>query len=285
MLEKSLFIESSNPAISPHRIAYYEWENPAASKTVICVHGLTRNGRDFDYLAQKLSETYRVISVDMPGRGKSDYLLDPLQYNYFTYIYDMQCLLASLGLAKVYWVGTSMGGIICMMLAPLMPGLIEKLVLNDIGCLIPAVGLKRIFSYAGVKTQFASMEEARQTLRENMASFGITDEIHWQHLYAYSLIQKADGSVHMHYDAAIALAFQNVQEVVDVNLWGTWEAIKPIPTLLIRGAESDILTAETSQQMQALHGNLVLREIANTGHAPMLMEDPQIKLIDDWLKN
>lgn len=279
MQEHTLLIQSP----LPHSLTYYEWGNPLASKTVLCVHGLTRNARDFDFLAQALAGHYRVICVDMPGRGKSERLSDPLQYNYLTYLADMQFLISSLQITSFHWVGTSMGGIIGMMLANALPGAMSSLVLNDIGCLIPAAGLRRILSYAGVKMQFSGMDEAQRALRETMSSFGISEEQHWQHIFTHSLITQPDGTVRMAYDAAIMSSFPKPEEIVDVNLWGTWEGVTKIPTLLLRGEQSDILPLEVAGQMQQLHPALKLETIRATGHAPMLMTHDQIGMVSGWL--
>lgn len=279
MKEYSLIIETP----SPHKLVYYEWGDSHAAETILCLHGLTRNARDFDFLAQALSAHYRVICVDMPGRGKSGRLADPLQYNYLTYLADIQFLIAALQLKSFHWVGTSMGGILGMMLVNALPGAMRSLVLNDIGCLIPATGLKRILGYAGVKMHFNTMQEAQKALRENMATFGIANEQHWQHIFLHSLVAQTDGTVRMAYDPAIIASFPQTQEIVDVNLWGTWEAVAKIPTLLLRGADSDILPADVASQMQALHPRLTRHDIVNTGHAPMLMEYDQIKLVENWL--
>lgn len=275
------FIDIPTPL--PHRLAYYAWGNPQAPETVVCVHGLTRNSRDFDFLAATLSTRYRVICPDIAGRGKSDPLADPAQYHYLTYLSDMQHLLASLGLKRVHWVGTSMGGIIGMMMAGALPGLIQSMTLNDIGCLIPAAGLKRIFSYAGVNTSFPDRASAESALRTNMATFGITDEAHWRHIFEHSLLAGPDGMIRMAYDPLITSGFPKPDAVADVNLWAAWDAVKPLPTLLLRGEHSDILTRETALQMREMHPSLTLHEIPATGHAPMLMQGEQIKLLADWL--
>lgn len=271
--------------ISPHTLACYQWGNPDAKNTIICLHGLTRNARDFDFLAQALASDCRVLCPDMPGRGKSGKLANPAGYNYTTYVADMQYLLASLRLSRVHWVGTSMGGIIGMMLANAHPGLIQSLTLNDVGCLIPAAGLKRILSYAGVKMQFATRAEAEATLRDICKPFGIHDEKHWQHLFTYSLEDMLGGGVRFAYDANIVMPFAKDSPVMDVNLWPLWPMMTAVPILLIHGAQSDILTHGTALSMQEQHPNLTLYEVADAGHAPALMADEQITFIKQWMNN
>ncbi len=269
--------------IAAHRLAYYDWGDKTADKTVLCVHGLTRNARDFDFLAKALDSNYRVISVDIAGRGKSHYLSDPASYNYTTYATDMATFIHILGLKDIHWVGTSMGGIIGMMLINMLPGVIRSLTLNDIGCLIPASGLKRILAYAGNNTIFETRSLAEQALRSNCQSFGITNEEHWQHLFVHSIIEE-NGKIRLAYDPHITDSLPPADKAEDVEMWPMWEAVSKIPTLLIRGENSDILLRETALNMQTTHPQLTLAEIANTGHAPMLMDDAQIKLIREWLE-
>lgn len=275
--------ETLKPAtLQSHILSYLKWGN--GSEVVLCVHGLTRLARDFDFLAAKLSEKYTVICPDMAGRGGSEWLREATDYNYATYIADIFTLLDSLNIKTVHWVGTSMGGIIAMMAAGMRPTLIKSLVLNDVGCLIPAASLERILSYAGVKMHFANRQDAEAHLRLICKPFGIFEEGHWQHLFAYTIRPLADGTCTLHYDPNIITPLKTA-EIKDVNLWAFWEALKTIPLLLIRGAQSDLLLAETAQQMQAMHPNLTLHDIPNAGHAPALMSEGEINLVRGWLEN
>lgn len=265
-----------------HRIAYYSWGNSAAEQTIICVHGLTRNGRDFDFFASALSDKYRIICPDMPGRGESDYLANPAAYNSATYLVDILSLLTALKITKTHWIGTSMGGIIGMIMANTIPGLIRSLTLNDVGMLIPAAALKRIMSYAGVNTNFATRAEAEAALRANCSPFGIKSEINWQHIFTYGIVED-NGKFRLNYDPKIMIAFANPEKVEDANMWGLLEGVSKIPTLLIRGADSDLLTRDTALQMKEKIPGLTLYEVAGAGHAPALMEDDQISFIKNWL--
>jgi len=291
--EENVNVEQASPppSLPPtgggvHRVVCYQWGNDNAPRTVLCVHGLTRNGRDFDFLSRALVENYRVICPDMPGRGESDWLANPLGYNYPAYVADMGFIIKSLGLTQVDWVGTSMGGIIGMMMANAVPGLIRALVLNDIGCVLSAAGIKRIMSYPASKNPCPSRAEAEATMRERCATFGIREEAHWQHMFTYGL-QEKNGCWRAAYDPAIMAAYSTDRDkeaaVADLDLWGLWEAVTKIPVLLIRGAESDLLSRETALAMQSRHPNLTLREIPGCGHAPALMEDSQIMMVKDWL--
>ena len=277
--------EASDP-ISRHRVACYQWGNPAIGQTVLCAHGLTRNGRDFDFLARAVASDYHVLCPDMPGRGYSGWLKNPLGYNNPAYVADVTFILRSLNVQRVHWIGTSMGGIMGMLAANSFPGLLKSLVINDIGCFIAADGLRRIGALADLKTTYANRSEAETAYRERCASFGITDEAHWQHLFAYGLREHSNGSFSFTYDPAIfAVGFPKDAPVADVDLWPLWEAVKAIPVLLIRGAESDILSRGTALEMQFRHPDLVLHEVNNCGHAPTLMENKEIALIYEWLNS
>lgn len=273
------FLDIPFPA-APHTLHMLRWGN--SGDIVLCVHGLSRNAHDFDYLAAALAAQYQVLCPDMPGRGKSDWLPRTEFYNYQTYVFDLQQMLRTMNITRVHWIGTSMGGILGMMMAGAMPGLIQSLVLNDVGAVVSKKGLQRIMSYAGVRMEFDTRAEAEAEIRTIFVPFGVRDENHWQHIFTHSL-HESKGKVRFAYDPAIVGTLPPKEAIMDVNLWPLWEAVKSIPTLLIRGADSDILTKETAQMMQATHPNLTYREIADTGHAPMLMETSQVTMIRDWL--
>ncbi len=270
-----------------HKLHYYEWGDDSCDKTVICVHGLTMNARDFDYLACTLSANgYRVICPDIVGRGKSDWLSNPKWYGYPLYVADMTTLLTTLGLSSVHWIGTSMGGLIGMMLESSMPHIIDKMVINDIGPFIPKESLMRIGSYVGQNMVFDTMEEAENNLRKNFAPFGITDESHWQHMITNHITQKDDGKYHGAYDPAISNAFWNKRgkqrKMHDMNLWKMWNLIH-CPMLVLRGEQSDLLIKDTALRMQK-NDNVELVEFPNIGHAPSLMDNHQIDIILKWLQ-
>jgi pimeloyl-ACP methyl ester carboxylesterase len=272
----------STESAAAHRMAYYAWGSPN-NPAIFCVHGLTRNARDFDYLARELAGQYYVICPDMAGRGKSPPLSDPKSYHYGTYVADVLFLLQSLSLSQIRWVGTSMGGIIGMMLMNTAPGIIQSLVLNDIGCTVSAAGLKRISEYAGAHTVFQTTDAARSALRSNLSTFGIADEAHWEHMFEHSLVDAQDGSVRLAYDPSIMFNFPKDQDIKDIDLWGLWEGVKTKPLLMIRGKTSDLLTLETVHKMQASHTQNQYHEVENAGHAPCLMDTTTISLIKNWL--
>jgi pimeloyl-ACP methyl ester carboxylesterase len=267
-----------------HRLAYYEWgarENP---RVLLCVHGLTRNALDFAIFAARLCADWRVIAVDMPGRGKSEWLENGDEYNYSTYLADLAALLDHLAIDGVDWLGTSMGGIIGMMMAGFAPDRLRRLVLNDVGAWIPADGLRRILSYAGKLVHFASRTEAETALRAICAPYGIRQEANWRHLFASSLVEVDDGSVSLAYDPAIGRSLTAQPEVHAIDLWPVWEAVQ-CPTLILRGEESDILTREIAETMRSQRPGVTLVEFPGIGHAPSLMEPDQMTPVEDWLRS
>lgn len=274
------------------KLAYYKWQHDDVAlpqRTIVCVHGLTRNGRDFDYLASHLASTQpvRVISVDIAGRGLSDRLVNPADYNYATYVQDMLALLAHLGVGMVDWVGTSMGGLTALFLQQAAPGIIKRLVLNDIGPHLPSTSLKRIARGLDNVHTFSDAEQAMAKFRSMLAPFGVKEEEHWQHLFRHSLVRDKKGNYIFHFDPRIRKSTfsADVEKIVDVELWSTWEMALSIPTLIIRGTESDILLPTTAKRMVEQHNKAQLVEFPGVGHAPALMDAEQTKMIGDWLKS
>lgn len=265
-----------------HRLAYVEWGELSASRVVVCVHGLTRNGRDFDSLARALAARgCRVVCPDMPGRGESDWLEQAGEYDMATYLTDMTALLARLDVESVDWVGTSMGGLIGMMLAAKGNTPIHRLVLNDIGAVVEKAGLERIRGYVGAHTYFASREEAFAQMRMLLASFGPLSEEEFTHLAENSIRLADDGGVRFHYDPAIGEALRGAP-LAEVNLWPVWDALR-CPVLVLRGADSDLLSAEVAAEMTHRGPGCRLVTFPDTGHAPSLMAEDQLSCIIDWL--
>ena len=260
-------------------LRWWEWGKQDGAP-VVCVHGLTRTGRDFDPLAAALAATgRRVFCPDLPGRGGSDRLADPMLYVPPTYVVALGHLLARID-GPVDWVGTSLGGI-CGMLAAATPGYpIGRLVLNDIGSLIPKASLLRIRDYLGKEPAFPGIAALEAHLRAVHAPFGPLTDAQWRHLAETSARWMPDGSVALHYDPAIA-APMRASEPEDIDLGPVWARVD-VPTLLIRGAESDLLLRETALRMAARPG-VRLAEIAGCGHAPALMDAAQIALVTDFL--
>ncbi|HRE54628.1 MAG TPA: alpha/beta hydrolase [Candidatus Competibacter sp.] len=264
-----------------HGVHYTEWGDPANPKVLICVHGLTRTGRDFDFLAAALEQDYRVICPDVVGRGQSDWLPDKLDYGYPLYVSDMAMLLARIDAQRLDWIGTSMGGLIGMFLARYPNTPIHKLVINDVGPRIPAAGLKRIADYVGRVVAWNSLEDMDRALRVFAAPFGrLTDE-QWRRMIVNSARQLEDGRYTTAYDPGIAETFKNM-EIKDIDLWSVWDAIR-CPTLLLRGAHSDVLDHPDAIAMTERGPKAKLVEFPGMGHAPALMADDQIAVVRDWL--
>ena len=268
-----------------HRMAYWEWGDAANPRVLVCAHGLSRQGRDFDTLARSLVDTYRVICPDVVGRGRSDRLVDPMGYQLPAYVADMVTLLARLDARTVHWVGTSMGGLIGMGLASLPHSPIERLVLNDVGPTIEPVAIARIGTYLGVPVHWATLDEAADYLLSISKGFGPHSRDEWLALTRPML--KAEGSGFIpHYDPAIGVPFRAVTPEMaaagQAALWRTYDQIA-CPTLLLRGADSDLLTPATAQAMTERGPRARLVEFAGIGHAPTLVAPGQIAVVREFL--
>lgn len=268
-----------------HRMRYVDWGDPGAPRVVICVHGLTRNCRDFDFLAPALLPDFRVVCPDVAGRGRSDWLYAKEDYGYPQYCADMTALIARATAGgkprEIYWVGTSMGGVIGMLLASRPNTPITKLVLNDVGTLIPKAALERIAQYVGKDPRFKTLEELEAIMRLVLAPFGALTDAQWRHLTVTGAKQHGDGSWGMRHDPGIGIPFQK-GPLADVDLWQYWDTIA-CPTLLLRGAQSDLLLKDTAVAMTQRGPKPRLIEFDGIGHAPMLMADDQIKVVREFL--
>ena len=279
------YVQCLSPA-GFHRMHYTEWGDPANPRVLVCVHGLTRCGRDFDFLAQALAADYRVVCPDVVGRGLSDWLRDPLHYATPQYAADMVTLLARLDVEQVDWLGTSMGGMIGMALAAQQGTPIRKLILNDVGPAISAAALKRIGDYLAAPPDFAALAEAEAYIRRVFAPFGALSDAQWRHLTEHVVKATPAGRLSLHYDPGIARAFAAAVAALgegrDMELWPLYDAIR-CPTLVVRGANSDLLTRETVAQMAARGPRAAAVEIPGVGHAPTFMDDAQLKCVRDFL--
>ncbi|MBK7416460.1 MAG: alpha/beta hydrolase [Dechloromonas sp.] len=281
MLMRKNSVQCASPS-GLHRMAYTEWGAPDNPRVLVCVHGLTRNARDFDRLAGALAQHYRVICPDVVGRGQSGHLKNPAFYSVPQYVADMVTLIARLNVQTVHWVGTSMGGLIGMALASMENTPIRKLLLNDVGPLITLESLQRIATYVGTDPTWATFDEALNFVKLVSTPFGLLTEADWMHLTEHSISQRSDGRWGFLYDPAIASPFKATFADKDIDLWPIYELIK-CPTLVLRGAESDLLKHETWQEMGERGPRAKLAEIQGVGHAPMFMTDEQISLARDFL--
>ena len=276
-----------------HRMVYREWGDADNPRVLVCVHGLSRQGRDFDVLAAALSGHWRVICPDVVGRGESDWLADPMAYVLPTYVADMITLLARANVEQVDWVGTSMGGLIGLGVASLAGrdgrSMVRRLVLNDVGPTIRVEALQRIGGYLGVPQRFATVEAGAEYLRSISAGFGPHDAEQWLALSRPQLkpVQDEQGAGWtMRYDPAIAVPFRattpELAAMGEALLWQRYDALR-CPTLLVRGAESDLLSAETAQAMTQRGPRARLLELAGVGHAPTLVAPDQVQAVREFL--
>ncbi len=285
------FVRCASPR-GLHRIAYLEWGDPKNKRVLVCVHGLTRCARDFDTLAAALSEHYRIVCPDIAGRGDSEWLADPMFYQLPQYVGDMVTLIARLDVEGVDWLGTSMGGLIGMAVAGLpvaSPGqgraagpLITKLVINDAGPVVSKVSLERIATYVGMAPVFPDIATAERYVRAVFTTFGPHTDAEWRVLTEAVLRKNADGSLRLHYDPKIAEPFRANMPEKDLELWPVWDAIR-CPTLVLRGAQSDLLTRETCDKMTQRGPQAKVVEIPGVGHAPTLMHADQIEVVKEFL--
>jgi pimeloyl-ACP methyl ester carboxylesterase len=275
------FLQCASPR-GLHRIAYWEWGDPKNDRVLVCVHGLGRCARDFDALAAAMSDRYRVVCPDVAGRGDSDWLADPMLYQVPQYVSDMVALIARLDVEQVHWVGTSMGGLIGMTLASLPQTPVRKLVINDAGPVIAKASLERIAAYFGMAPSFPDMATAEKYVRTVSAPFGPHSDAEWRFLAEVVLRKNPDGTLRLHYDPRIAEPFRASMPEKDLELWPLWDAIR-CPTMVVRGALSDLLTKETVAAMANRGPKAKVVEIAGVGHAPTLMHADQVSVVREFL--
>jgi len=288
-------------------MAYTEWGDPSNKKIVLCVHGLTRTGRDFDVLAKRLAQDYRVVCPDVVGRGMSDRLANPAFYAIPQYAADMVNLVDRLQPSELHWVGTSMGGLIGLAYAgalalarvqqqtltpaqhysnlPSTGVRLDRLVLNDVGPHLEPVSLERIGQYVGEAIEFANFDEAVQYVKKTAASFGPHTKAQWQELTRYTYIEQ-NGRWIKHYDLGLAVPFKNMTPEVAAQgeqyLWSAYASVQT-PILILRGSQSDLLSKQTLQHMLERNPQAKSHEFSGVGHAPTLMNDDQVKVVTDFL--
>ncbi len=293
-----------------HEIAYTEWGNPRSSRLVFCVHGFTRNSRDFDALAISLADTCHVVCMDAAGRGLSEWLPHKGDYTFGLYMTDAAALLARVtapvpasGLRRIIgnrrpptryvdWIGTSMGGLIGMMLAAKRHTPIRRLVLNDVGPLVPWRALIQMkHSHSGGHVSFATVRDAEAYLRTSCAPFGPLNAVQWRHVAQHGTIRKSDGSYVLAFDPAIITHMRGggvtgvefgSEFLSGVDLWPTYDAIR-CPTLVLRGAESTLLPKNIADDMTHRGPKAEIVEFPGIGHAPWLKTEDQIKVVRDFL--
>ena len=269
-----------------HRMAYWEWGDAANPRVLVCAHGLSRQGRDFDTLAQALMGSYRVVCPDVVGRGQSDWLADPLGYHIPAYVGDMVTLLARLNAQSVDWVGTSMGGLIGLLVASLQGSPVRRLVLNDIGPTIEPVAMQRIGAFLGLPVRWSSLEEAADAMWAISKGFGPHTREQWLALSQPQIVSDGAGGFKPRYDPGIAVPFKAITPetaaVGEAMVWARYDSLR-CPTLLLRGAESDLLSRETALAMTQRGPKARLHEFAGVGHAPTLVQAEQRQVVSDFL--
>jgi pimeloyl-ACP methyl ester carboxylesterase len=293
-----------------HRVAYLDWGRAANKHVVLCVHGLARNSRDFDFLATELARDCRVICPDVVGRGDSEWLADKGDYRFSTYLADAAVLLARVtaparppflgmisglqaggGPKRIDWIGTSMGGLIGMLLAAKQGSPIRRLVLNDVGPFVSWGSLYRLKGYVGGGRSFPTVAAAESWIREVCAPFGRLSDKQWRHLARHSVFKAERGEYQLRYDPGIGQGLRGHSDpefplgphfLHGIDLWSTWAQVR-CPVLVLRGADSDVLTRETVARMQEAKPDLQVVEFAGTGHAPALMDPEQIAAVARFL--
>ena len=267
-------------------MAYWEWGDPSNDRVLVCVHGLTRQGRDFDVLARSLAQTYRVICPDIAGRGQSEWLTDPSGYAIPHYVADVVTLLARVDARTLDWVGTSMGGLIGMAVAGLPGSPIRRMVLNDVGPRMEAVALQRIGAYVGLPLRWPTVEAAAEYLRVVSAGFGPHSHEQWLALTRPYLKEDGQGGFVPRYDPQIGLALKTITpEIAQMGEQLLWQAYDRIQaqTLLLRGAQSDLLSVQTAQEMAQRGPKAACVTFEGVGHAPTLVQDDQVGVVREFL--
>jgi pimeloyl-ACP methyl ester carboxylesterase len=267
-----------------HELSYTEWGPRDKNRIVICVHGLTRQGRDFDFLAAALArQSLRVVCPDLVGRGRSSWLASTASYVLAQYCADMGTIIAATGATEVDWVGTSLGGMIGMVMAAYPNSPIRRLVVNDIGPTVPAMAALQIGQrLLGAPTSFVSLEDAERHFRTKHPGYGLTEDAQWAHV-ARNSVEWCEqlGAYRLLFDRKIVQAYFIYPAMV-VPLWRQWETI-PADILIVRGGNSDVLPPALVRDMTARNPRASVVEMPGVGHMPMLMDDGQIQPVVDFL--
>ena len=268
-----------------HKIVYSDWGNED-DQPIICVHGLTGNGHDFDYIAADLIQHgYRLICIDLPGRGRSDFLKDPLDYNYGQYIEDINAVLAHEDLGEpnsLDWLGVSLGGLLGFRFAGIEDSPIRKLIVNDVGPVVPKPALDFIYHVISKQYTFDTIPDLEKRMRETRGlTWGPVTDGQWKHMAEHNARALDDGQITYAYDPNIAKVFEG-EPIGEADLWPYWDAIA-CPTLVIRGAHSVLLTKDIVREMETRGPDFNFIEFEGCGHVPSLMAENQIEAVKAWL--
>jgi pimeloyl-ACP methyl ester carboxylesterase len=270
----------------PHRLHYAEWGAPDSPRVIVCAHGYSGNARDFDYLASHLAQDARVISIDFPGRGDSEWPLSPLEYNFAQFVADARTLLAQQGLKSVDWIGTSMGGLLGMMLAAQPSSPVRRLVMNDIGAFVPMDALQQISRGLEAPESFATLAEVEAHLRRTRAEWGPIGDAEWKAMALNGSRPLRPGSraLRLHFDPRIAQVARPIPLTPGLFFWDSWYRVR-CPVLLMRGERSRVFPRNVADTMLDVRPDARLVEIPGCGHVPSLMTDPQATLVRDFLQD
>lgn len=264
-----------------HRLHYVEWGAPDNPRVVVCAHGYSGNARDFDFLARELANETRVACPDVAGRGESDRFATAFQYHFPQFLSDMNALVTRLGVKQLDWVGTSMGGLLGMMLAAQPGNRIRRLVMNDVGAFLPMAALNHIALNLKAPPRFASLAEVEMHMRHTHRDWGELTDAQWHHLARHGA-RLVDGEYRLHFDPQIATSFQSFAMGPGLFFWDKWAQVR-CPVLLIRGERSDVFPRTVADVMLAMKPGARLVEIPGCGHAPSLMSPSQIGIVRDFL--
>ena len=267
------------------RLHYRDYPGASDKPPLLCLHGLTRNARDFEHFAERYSPQFRVLVLEFRGRGLSDYDPQPSRYSPLTYCADVQHFLDHVGAPHAIFVGTSLGGLVTMSMAVLGPQRIAASILNDVGPELGQGGLDRIQAYVGRGERFKSWEEAAASIAGNQASaFPNYGDEDWL-AAARRNCREDSGEILFDYDVAIAAAFQNAGPTPKIDMWPLFHALAAKPLLVVRGALSELLSASTARKMREAAPDACFVEVPDVGHAPMLDEPEAVAAIDSFLAN
>lgn len=265
------------------RLHYRDYPGPESKPPLLCLHGLTRNARDWAAFAERYSPSHRVLALEFRGRGESDYDPVPARYLPINYAGDVIEMLDQLGIPEAIFVGTSLGGLVTMLIAAMAPKRIKASILNDVGPDVDPAGIGRILSYVGRDLRFEGWDEAADAIASDYgASFDRYTHEDWVKM-AKRNCREDNGGIRFDYDMAIAEPFRTAGPVAQVDLWPLFEALGQKPLLVIRGAQSDLLTSQTTARMQSAAPRMKLAVVAGVGHAPELSEREAVEAIDEFL--
>lgn len=265
-----------------HDLHYTEWGRRNAARVVVCAHGYSGNARDFDFLAAELASDARVICIDVAGRGASGWLASPLQYHFGQFLGDINSLLGQLELKEVDWIGTSMGGLLGMMLASQPSSPVRRLVMNDVGAFLPIDALRAIARHLEAPESFASLDEVEAHLRHTHRDWSTISDAQWRHL-AVHRSRKAGAGFRLHFDPVIARVARPMPFTPGLFFWDAWYRVR-CPVLLLRGERSEVFPESVAATMLEVNHNAQLVEIPDCGHVPALMAASEMDVVGNFLR-